>query len=61
MLLFIVIRVEFVSKFSEQPNRSMQKKGTIDVKAGIPFEPSVVYQMLTVAQTSLSVKVKTTK
>ncbi|XP_033626234.1 ubiquitin carboxyl-terminal hydrolase 10-A-like [Asterias rubens] len=48
--------VEFASKFSEQPNRNIQKKGTIDVKTGIPFEPSVVYQMLSVAQTSMSVK-----
>ena len=59
--LFIVYRVEFASKFSEQPNRNIQKKGTIDVKTGIPFEPSVVYQMLSVAQTSMSVKVKITK
>ncbi|XP_022084105.1 ubiquitin carboxyl-terminal hydrolase 10-like [Acanthaster planci] len=48
--------VELVREFSEQSSRNIPKKGSVDIKPGTAFEPRGVYQMMAMANTSMSIK-----
>ncbi|XP_071479256.1 ubiquitin carboxyl-terminal hydrolase 10-A-like [Diadema antillarum] len=45
---------QFLKEFLEM--KGPAKRATADIRPGMPFEPTIIYQMLSVAQTSLAVK-----